>query len=179
MFEYGFLNLVYVSDDCREIKELPTKVAEGINDLKRMSKTKEMIFVKILTACPEYYGNKWYPAQHLIQVGISSRKVSPTIDLHQVYNDYDPELFEPKALTSERAIEMKVLYESFERINKEKVWLHEATKEHIIFFMSRKENILARQTILKKKKGIFENLVESTLLTHHEICKVLKYQSSF
>ena len=137
-----------------------------------------MIFVKILTAYPEYYGNKWYPTQHLIQVGISSRKVSPTIDLHKVYNDYDPELFEPKAFTSKRAIEMKVLYESLERINKEKIWLHEATKEHIIFSMSRKENILARHTILEKKKGIFKNLVESTLLTHHKIYKVLKHQSS-
>ena len=100
MFEYGFLNLVYVSDDCKEIKELPAKVAEVVNDLKRISKTKEIIFVNILTACPEYYGNNWYPAQHMIQVGISSRKVSPTINLDQVYNDYDPELFEPKALTS-------------------------------------------------------------------------------
>ena len=58
MFEYGFLNLVYVSDDCREIKELPAKVAEAANDLKRISKTKEIISVKILTACLEYCGNK-------------------------------------------------------------------------------------------------------------------------
>ena len=48
----------------------------------------------------------------MIQVGISSKKVSSTVDLDQVYNDYDPELFEPKALTSKRAIGMKVLYES-------------------------------------------------------------------
>ena len=73
MFEYGFLNLVYVSDDCRKIKELLEKIVEVVNDLKRISKTKEMIFFKILTACPEYCGNKWYPAQHMIQVGISSK----------------------------------------------------------------------------------------------------------
>ena len=29
MFDYGFLNLVYVSDDCREIKELPEKNYRG------------------------------------------------------------------------------------------------------------------------------------------------------
>ena len=58
MFKYGFLNLVYVSDDSKEIKELPAKVAEAANDLKRISKTKEIIFVKILTACLEYCGNK-------------------------------------------------------------------------------------------------------------------------
>ena len=114
----------------------------------------------------------------MIQVRISSRKVSPTVDLDQVYNDYDPELFEPKALTSKRAIGMKVLFESFKRISKEEIWLHEATKEHLFFSMSRKENILARHAILKKKKGIYENLVESSLPTHHEVCKVLKHLSS-
>ena len=44
MFEYGFLNLVYVSDDCRKIKELLEKNVEVVNDLKRIYKTKEMIF---------------------------------------------------------------------------------------------------------------------------------------
>ena len=162
MFEYGFLNIVYVSDDCREIKDLPEK-------LQRLTMT------SILTACPEYYENKWYPVQHMIQFGITSKRVSPTIDLNQVDNDYDPDFFEPKALTRKRAIGMKFLSESLERISKEKIWLHEATKEHIILSMSRKESVLARQAILKKKKAIYENLMESILSTHHEVCKVLKY----
>ena len=51
MFEYGFLNHVCVSDDCRELKELSKKITKAVNDLKRISKTKEMIFIKILTAC--------------------------------------------------------------------------------------------------------------------------------
>ena len=178
MFKYGFLNLVYVSDDCKEIKKLLAKVVEAATNLKMISQTKDIDFIKILTACPEYCGSRWYPAQHMIQVGISSKKVSPTVDLDQVYNDYDPKLFEPKALTSKRVIGMKVLYESLERMSKEKIWLHEATKEHLIFSMSRKENILPRQAILKKKKGIYENLVESSLPTHHEVCKVLKHQLS-
>ena len=72
----------------------------------------------ILIACPEYCENKWYPAQHMIQVGINSKKVSPTVDLDQVYNDYDPKLFKAKALTSKKAIGMKVLYKSLERIRK-------------------------------------------------------------
>lgn len=42
----------------------------------------------------------------MIQVGISSSNVNPTIDLDQVYDDYDLELFEPKALTNKKAIEM-------------------------------------------------------------------------
>ena len=81
MFEYDFLNFIYVGDDCREIKELLEKITEVVNDLKRISKTKEMIFIKILTACPEYCENKWYPTQHMIQVGISNKKVSPAVDL--------------------------------------------------------------------------------------------------
>lgn len=48
----------------------------------------------------------------MIQVGISSKKVSLTIHIDQVYNDYDPELFELKALSSKRSIKIKVLYES-------------------------------------------------------------------
>ena len=115
----------------------------------------------------------------MIQVGINMTKVSPTVDLDQVYNDYDPELFEPKALTSKRAIVMKILYKSLERISKEKIWLHEATNEHIIFSMSRKESILAKHAILKKKKAIYENLVESSLPTHYVVCKVLKHQSLY
>ena len=51
MFEYSFLNLIYVSDDCREIKELLEKITEAVNELKRISKIKEMIFIKILTTC--------------------------------------------------------------------------------------------------------------------------------
>ena len=51
-------------------------------------------------------------------------------------------------------------------------------KEHIIFSMSKKESIQAKQVILKKKKTIYKNLVESTLSKHHEICKVLKHQLS-
>ena len=50
---------------------------------------------------------------------------------------------------------MKVLYKSLKKISKEKIWLHEATKEHIIFSMSRKESILARHGIFKKKKNIY------------------------
>lgn len=38
----------------------------------------------------------------MIQVGISSKRVNPTIDLDQVYNDYNPKLFELKALSCKR-----------------------------------------------------------------------------
>lgn len=48
----------------------------------------------------------------------------------------------------------------------------------IIFFMSSKESILAKQKILKMKKAIYENLIESNLPTYHEIWKLLKHQSS-
>ena len=43
-----------------------------------------MIFSKILITCPEYCDNKWYPAQHMIQVDINSKKISLTIDLNQI-----------------------------------------------------------------------------------------------
>lgn len=75
----------------------------------------------------------------------SSSVINPTIDLDQVYNDYDFGLFEPKVLTNNWAIEMKVLYEQLERISKETVCLHQVTSEYIVFFISRKENILAKQ----------------------------------
>ena len=111
-----------------------------------------MIFFNILTACPEYYGNKWYLAQHMVQVGISSKRVSLTVDLNQVYNN--PEFFEPKALTSKRGIGMKVLYESLERISKEKIWLHEATKEHIIFSEYKRKHFSQTGNIKNEKGNI-------------------------
>lgn len=61
-------------------------------------------------------------------IQVSSKSVSPNVDLDQVYNDYNPKLFESKALSSKKAIRMKVLYESLKKISKKKVWLHEATK---------------------------------------------------
>lgn len=55
----------------------------------------------------------------MIQVRINSKRVNQTIDLNRVYNDCNPELFEPKALTSKWVVEMKVLYKQLERISKE------------------------------------------------------------
>ena len=55
----------------------------------------------------------------MIQVRINNKRVNQTIDLNRVYNDYNLELFEPKALTSKWAIEMKVLYKQLEQISKE------------------------------------------------------------
>ena len=100
-------------------------------------------------------------------IQVSSKSISPNVDLDQVYNNYDPELFESKALRSKKVIRMKVLYESLKNISKKKVWLHEATKRTY----NQKDNI-------EKEKAIYENLVESNLPTHHEICKVIKHQSS-
>lgn len=65
----------------------------------------------MLTTFLEYYNNIWYLEQCMIKVGINNIRVNPTIDLDQVYNDYDPKSFEPKALSSKKAIRMKVLCE--------------------------------------------------------------------
>lgn len=82
MYEYGLLNLVYVNNNCKELEELPRKTKDVVNDLKRISKTKEIIFIRFFIICPKYYDNKWYPAQHMIKIGFSSKKVSPTIYLN-------------------------------------------------------------------------------------------------
>ena len=55
----------------------------------------------------------------MIQVRINNKRVNKTIDLNRVYNDYDPKLFEPKALTRKWAIGMRVLYKQLEWISKE------------------------------------------------------------
>lgn len=59
------------------------------------------------------------------------------------------DLTETKAVNSKTSIGMKVLYESLERMSKEKLLLHEATKEHIIF-ISIKKSILG---YIEKGKG--------------------------
>lgn len=51
MFENGFLNLIYVNSDCRKLEEFPEKIKESINNLKRIFKTKEIIFIKVLATC--------------------------------------------------------------------------------------------------------------------------------
>lgn len=143
MFEHGFINLIYVSNNFRELEMLPKEIKEATT--QKDNKGKTSIFCQIPHYLLGFYNNKWYLAQHMIQVGISSSVINPTIDLDQVSNDYDFELFELKVLTSNWAIEMKVLYEQLERISKEKVCLHQVTSEYIVFFISRKENIAAKQ----------------------------------
>lgn len=66
MFEYSFLNLIYFNSDCRKFEEFLEKIKESINDLKMIFKTKEIIFIKVLSTCLKYYDNKWYLAQHMI-----------------------------------------------------------------------------------------------------------------
>ena len=52
MYEYGLLNLVYVNNDCKQLRELLGKNKDVVNDLKRISKIKEMIFYQILHYLP-------------------------------------------------------------------------------------------------------------------------------
>lgn len=66
MFEYGFINLIYVSENCWEPELVLKTIIEAIISLKKVTKTKESIYVKFLTTCPVYYNNKWYPAMHMI-----------------------------------------------------------------------------------------------------------------
>ena len=66
MFEYSFLNLIYVNSDCRKLEEFPKKIKESINDLKMIFKTKEIIFIKVLATFLKYYDNNWYLAHHMI-----------------------------------------------------------------------------------------------------------------
>lgn len=72
MFEYDFIN---TSEDCRELKLFPEKIKEVVNDLKRITKTKQPIFVKFLTTCLDYYNNIWYSVQHMMQVEFNSSRL--------------------------------------------------------------------------------------------------------
>lgn len=62
MFKHAFINLIYVSKNCRKLYMLLEIIKEGVINLKRLNKAKEIIFVKFLTACPKYCNNKWYLA---------------------------------------------------------------------------------------------------------------------
>lgn len=66
MFEYDFLNLIYVSENCCELELVLKTIIEAIISLKKVTKTKESIYAKFLTTCPVYYNNKWYLAMHTI-----------------------------------------------------------------------------------------------------------------
>lgn len=66
MFEYGFINLIYVSENCWELELVLKTIIEAIISLKKVTKTKKSIYAKFLTTCPVYYNNKWYPAMHMI-----------------------------------------------------------------------------------------------------------------
>lgn len=45
MLNYGFINLIYVNEDCRELKLLPRKIQEAVVDLKRIFKADKLFQV--------------------------------------------------------------------------------------------------------------------------------------
>lgn len=58
MFTYSFINLFYVSENDKDLELIPTKIKEQLSALKKITKIKEIFFVKFLTTCLEYYNNK-------------------------------------------------------------------------------------------------------------------------
>lgn len=82
------------------------------------------------------------------------QKVNQTIDLTQIYNDYNLELFEPKALTNKWAIGMKVFYKQLERISKEKKNM--ASPSHnrkYNLFIKQKRKYFSQVSHLEKEEG--------------------------
>ncbi|GLU15197.1 hypothetical protein SLE2022_317080 [Rubroshorea leprosula] len=53
LFNYGFVNCIYLSKDNEEVSELPEVIQQGVKDFKTGTKPQGVVFVKIYSAAPK------------------------------------------------------------------------------------------------------------------------------
>ncbi|GLT98841.1 hypothetical protein SLE2022_163180 [Rubroshorea leprosula] len=70
LFNYGFLNRIYLSKDNEEVSELPEVIRQRVKDFKTGTKAQGVVFVKIYSAAPEWEKSQFLPNHHIVKIGI-------------------------------------------------------------------------------------------------------------
>ncbi|GLU12667.1 hypothetical protein SLE2022_293290 [Rubroshorea leprosula] len=70
LFNYGFVNCIYLSKDNEEVSELPEVIHQGVKDFKTSVEAQGVVFVKIYYAALEWEKYQYFPSDHIVQIGI-------------------------------------------------------------------------------------------------------------
>ncbi|GLT28895.1 hypothetical protein SLA2020_037980 [Shorea laevis] len=75
LFDYGFVNCIYLLKSNEEVLELPKVIRQRVKDFKTGTKAQGVVFVKIYFAAPEWEKSRYFPSHHIVQIGIQSKKI--------------------------------------------------------------------------------------------------------
>ncbi|GLT94013.1 hypothetical protein SLE2022_117760 [Rubroshorea leprosula] len=89
LFNYGFLNCIYLSKDNEEVSELPKVIRQGVKDFKTGTKAQGVVFVKIYSTTPEWEKSQYFPYHHIVQIGIQSKKIKVEANEDQIFQDFE------------------------------------------------------------------------------------------
>ncbi|GLT35377.1 hypothetical protein SLA2020_098360 [Shorea laevis] len=116
LFNYDFVNCIYLSKDNEEVAELPEVIRQGVKDFKTGTKAQGVVFVKIYSAAPEWEKSKYFPSHHIVQIGIQSKKIKVEANEDQNFQDFKESLCGIEFLQERQALGFKVLLQTFDRM---------------------------------------------------------------
>ncbi|GLU03818.1 hypothetical protein SLE2022_209950 [Rubroshorea leprosula] len=130
LFNYGFVNCIYLSKDNEEVSKLPEVIRQGVKDFKTGTKAQGVVFVKIYSAAPEWEKSQYLPNHPIVQIGIQSKKIKVEANEDQIFQDFEESLCGIEFIQERRAVRFKVLFQTFDRmIEMRKTWTYGFSKE--------------------------------------------------
>ncbi|GLT96754.1 hypothetical protein SLE2022_143570 [Rubroshorea leprosula] len=92
LFNYDFVNYIYLSKDNEEVSKLPEVIRQGMEDFKTGTKAQGVVFVKIYSVAPEWEKSKYSPSHHIVQIGIQSKKIKVEAKEDQNFQHFEESL---------------------------------------------------------------------------------------
>ncbi|GLT39426.1 hypothetical protein SLA2020_136180 [Shorea laevis] len=133
LFNYGFVNCIYLSKNNEEVSELPKIIRQGVKDFKTDTKAQGVVFVKIYFVALEWEKSQYFPNHHIVQIGIQSKKVKVEANEDQIFQDFEESLCGIEFIQERRALGFKVLLQTFDRMIKmRKTWTYGFSKEILV-----------------------------------------------
>lgn len=134
-FNYGFLNLVYLSENLDEISLFPKGIKEAVLNFRKWKKHSDAVFsLKFSTAAPELCGEKIHNAVHIVQMGISSKKYKFEVPGFVEGLEFEEEEITAEWQSMRRAHGVFVLYTKLEKIlAQNKAWVGKSDSHFLIF----------------------------------------------
>ncbi|GLT28899.1 hypothetical protein SLA2020_038020 [Shorea laevis] len=109
LFDYDFVNYIYLSKNNEEVSKLPEVIRQGMKDFKTDTKAQGVVFVKIYFVAPKWEKFQYFPSHHIVQIGIQSKKIKVEANEDQIFQDFEESLCGIEFIQERRALGFKVL----------------------------------------------------------------------
>ncbi|KAJ0973591.1 hypothetical protein J5N97_015556 [Dioscorea zingiberensis] len=176
MFKYGYIQTIYPSSNLQELTYLPSEVKEAVRLFREGTKTTADIYLQVLSAGPDWEGDEFFPAQHLIQIGISKPR-EPMKNLW--YQKYPDNL--NKAYVEDRRISgLKAIYDRHTAIlSNRNTWTYPFSPSiAVISIGNRTMNVASIGKIRNELLRISTNSIPSSQESKKKLCKLLKHDNT-